>query len=122
MPNTAPLPGRPSHGQRPVTMVEEPGSPAVLTPELRDRLLYYASRAPSPHNVQGWRIESRDLELRVCRDPDRQVLREFDPGGRECDLVMPRRRRLANETARLVELARVKVLLESARRRNGGSP
>ena len=37
------------------------------------------------------------------------------------DLVMPRRRRLANEAARLVELARVKYLLESTRRRKGGS-
>jgi len=26
---------------------------AALTPELRDRLLYYAWRAPSPHNAQG---------------------------------------------------------------------
>ena len=33
------------------------------------------------------------------------------------DLVMPRGRRLANETARMVELARVKFLLESTRRR-----
>ncbi len=35
------------------------------------------------------------------------------------DLVMPRRRRVAHETARLVELARVKVLLETTRRRKG---
>jgi hypothetical protein len=35
------------------------------------------------------------------------------------DLVMPRRRRLVNETARLAELARVKVLLETTRRRRG---
>jgi hypothetical protein len=34
------------------------------------------------------------------------------------DLVSPRGRRLANETARLFELARVKLLLESTRRRN----
>ena len=33
------------------------GEPAALSPELRDRLLYYAWRAPSPHNAQGWRIE-----------------------------------------------------------------
>jgi hypothetical protein len=37
------------------------------------------------------------------------------------DLVMPRRRRLTNEAARVVELARVKYLLESTRRRQGGS-
>jgi hypothetical protein len=35
------------------------------------------------------------------------------------DLVMPRRRRLVNETARLAELARVKLLLETTRRRRG---
>jgi hypothetical protein len=59
----------------------------VLTPELRDRLLYYGSRAPSPHNAQGWRIESHGPGFRVWRDPDHQVLREFDPGGRESDLA-----------------------------------
>jgi hypothetical protein len=36
------------------------------------------------------------------------------------DLVMPRRRRLANEAARVVELARIKYLLETTRRRQGG--
>ena len=36
------------------------------------------------------------------------------------DLVMPRRRRLANETARVIELARMKFLLETTRRRQGG--
>jgi hypothetical protein len=35
------------------------------------------------------------------------------------DLVMPRRRRVANEAARVVQLARVKWLLESTRRRAG---
>jgi hypothetical protein len=37
------------------------------------------------------------------------------------DLVMPRGRRAANE-ARQVELARIKLLLESTRRRKGGGP
>jgi len=36
------------------------------------------------------------------------------------DLVMPRRRRLANEAARVIELARIKFLLETTRRRQGG--
>ncbi len=35
------------------------------------------------------------------------------------DLVMPRSRRVANEAARTVELARVKILLETTRRRQG---
>jgi tRNA threonylcarbamoyladenosine dehydratase len=61
--------------------------PSELTPELRDRLLYYASRAPSPHNAQGWRIEADGQAFRVSRDGDRQVLREFDPKGRESDLA-----------------------------------
>jgi hypothetical protein len=63
------------------------GEPAGLTPELRDRLLYYAWRAPSPHNAQGWRVEADGLVFRVSRDPARQVLREFDPEGREGDLA-----------------------------------
>jgi tRNA threonylcarbamoyladenosine dehydratase len=37
------------------------------------------------------------------------------------NLVMPRRRRLGNEAARLAQLARVKYLLETTRRRKGGS-
>ena len=61
--------------------------PAELSPELRDRLLYYAWRAPSPHNAQGWRIEADGQNFRVSRDPARQVLREFDPEGRESDLA-----------------------------------
>ena len=68
-------------------MGEDPGRPDALTPELRDRLLYYGARAPSPHNAQGWRIESHGPGFRVWRDPDHQVLREFDPGGRESDLA-----------------------------------
>ena len=58
-----------------------------LSPELCDRLLYYAWRAPSPHNAQGWRIETDGSNFRVSRDPARQVLREFDPEGRESDLA-----------------------------------
>jgi ThiF family protein len=61
--------------------------PPALSPELCDRLLYYAWRAPSPHNAQGWRIEADGLAFRVSRDPARQVLREFDPEGRETDLA-----------------------------------
>jgi tRNA threonylcarbamoyladenosine dehydratase len=61
--------------------------PAALSPELCDRLLYYAWRAPSPHNAQGWRIEVDGPVFRVSRDPARQVLREFDPEGREGDLA-----------------------------------
>jgi tRNA threonylcarbamoyladenosine dehydratase len=58
-----------------------------LSPELCDRLLYYAWRAPSPHNAQGWRIQVDGPNFRVSRDPARQVLREFDPEGRESDLA-----------------------------------
>jgi tRNA threonylcarbamoyladenosine dehydratase len=60
---------------------------SILSPELCDRLLYYAGRAPSPHNAQGWRIEADGPVFRVSRDPARQVLREFDPEGRESDLA-----------------------------------
>jgi hypothetical protein len=58
-----------------------------LGPELCDRLLYYAWRAPSPHNAQGWHIEVDGPNFRVSRDPARQVLRKFDPEGRESDLA-----------------------------------
>ncbi len=68
-------------------MPEPGGESAVLSPELRDRLLYYAGRAPSPHNMQGWRIEADGGTFRVSRDPDRQVLRELDPEGHEGDLA-----------------------------------
>lgn len=67
--------------------LRERGELPALTPELRDRLLYYASRAPSPHNAQGWRIEVDGPSFRVLRDPTRQVLRELDPDGRESDLA-----------------------------------
>jgi len=60
---------------------------AALSPELCDRLLYYAWRAPSPHNAQGWRIEVDDRTFRISRDPAHQVLRELDPEGREGDLA-----------------------------------
>ncbi len=60
---------------------------AALSPELCDRLLYYAWRAPSPHNAQGWRIEVDGGRFRVSRDPAHQVLRELDPEGREGDLA-----------------------------------
>ena len=60
---------------------------AALSPELCDRLLYYAERAPSPHNAQGWRIEVDGGTFRISRDPARQVLRELDPEGREGDLA-----------------------------------
>jgi hypothetical protein len=68
-------------------MSEPGGEPAVLSPELRDRLLYYAGRAPSPHNAQGWLIEADGGTFRVSRDPAHQVLRELDPEGREGDLA-----------------------------------
>jgi hypothetical protein len=66
---------------------EAPQDAPALSPELRDRLLYYAYRAPSPHNAQGWRIDTDGPVFRVSRDPARQVLREFDPDGRESDLA-----------------------------------
>jgi tRNA threonylcarbamoyladenosine dehydratase len=67
--------------------VSEAVSSVGLSPELRDRLIYYAWRAPSPHNAQGWRIQADGPVFRVSRDPARQVLREFDPEGRETDLA-----------------------------------
>ena len=80
--------GRRLPQRRPDPMNEIPRSePPALSPELCDRLLYYAWRAPSPHNAQGWRIEVDGPVFRVSRDLARQVLREFDPEGRETDLA-----------------------------------
>jgi hypothetical protein len=55
-------------GLGPVLRSEVRSEPGALTPELRDRLLCYASRAPSPHNAQGWRVEGRGRTFRVRRD------------------------------------------------------
>ena len=77
----------PGWGRRVVVMSEPGVEPAALSPELRDRLLYYAARAPSPHNAQGWRIEVDGATFRVSRNPAHQVLRELDPEGRESDLA-----------------------------------
>ena len=71
----------------PRSEVKAASEPTALTPELRDRLLYYAWRAPSPHNAQGWRIQVDGCSFRVSRDPAHQVLKELDPGGRESDLA-----------------------------------
>ncbi len=68
-------------------MPEVQNDPDALSPELRDRLLYYAYRAPSPHNAQGWRLENGGRIFHVSRDPAHQVLRDFDPEGRESDLA-----------------------------------
>src|ERR1700684_3927018 len=64
-----------------------PSESATLGPELRDRVIYCAGRARSPHNAQGWRVDVDGPVFRVSRDPARQVLREFDPHGRESDLA-----------------------------------
>ena len=81
------LGGRPPQ-RLPDPMNEIPRSePGALTAEVRDRLLYYAWRAPSPHNAQGWRIDADGPRFRVWRDPARQVLRDFDPDGHEGDLA-----------------------------------
>ena len=70
-----------------MTEAVPPALSPALSPELRDRLVYYAWRAPSPHNAQGWRVDVDGPVFRVSRDPARQVLREFDPEGRETDLA-----------------------------------
>ena len=81
------LPGGRPPGRRATGVSEVQSGPATISPELRDRLLYYAWRAPSPHNAQGWRIDADGPSFRVSRDRSRQVLREFDPQGRESDLA-----------------------------------
>lgn len=76
-----------SFAREPVAAVAAGSAVAGITPEIVDRLLYLAARAPSPHNAQGWRIEVDGATFRVLRDETRRVLRELDPAAREGDLA-----------------------------------
>jgi hypothetical protein len=67
--------------------VELQGESAALTPELRDRLLYYAMARAVARTTRRAGDRGRRKLFRVSRDPAHQVLREFDPQGREGDLA-----------------------------------
>lgn len=56
------------------------------TAEVIDRLLHAASRAPSPHNAQGWLIDWTSDRFTVRLDARRQILRELDPRSLEGEL------------------------------------
>jgi hypothetical protein len=58
-----------------------------VTPEILDRLAYYAGRAPSPHNAQGWLLSWDGDRFRIRLDGERQVLRELDTRAREGELA-----------------------------------
>ena len=55
--------------------------------ELVDQLIHCASRAPSPHNAQGWRIEWTKDRFTFRLDGQHRVLRELDPRGLEGELA-----------------------------------
>ncbi|WP_027086855.1 ThiF family adenylyltransferase [Cohnella panacarvi] len=55
----------------------------MITHEQIDRIVYAATLAPSPHNVQAWRFRYNGKELELLRDPSRQILKELDPTEKE---------------------------------------
>lgn len=55
--------------------------------ETIDRILYCGSRAPSPHNAQGFVLSWERERIAVRLDAARQVLRELDPTAREGELA-----------------------------------
>jgi molybdopterin/thiamine biosynthesis adenylyltransferase/nitroreductase len=60
---------------------------ALPTAEQIDRLLYSGTRAPSPHNAQGYLLAWDGARITVRLDPSRQVLHGLDPTAREGELA-----------------------------------
>ena len=60
---------------------------ALPTAEQVDRLLYCGSRAPSPHNAQGFRLRWDGARITVQLDPAHRVLGALDPLGLEGELA-----------------------------------
>jgi tRNA threonylcarbamoyladenosine dehydratase len=58
-------------------------SEKILSTDIIDRIVYYGTLAPSPHNVQGWKFRFDGNVLEVLRDSSRTVLRELDPEEKE---------------------------------------
>lgn len=53
-----------------------------------NRILYHASLAPSPHNVQPWQFRVSGERLLVCADPVHRLMRELDPRQKERDIAL----------------------------------
>lgn len=48
-----------------------------------DRIVYKATLAPSPHNVQGWKFRWDGRKLAVIADENYRIMRELDPQEKE---------------------------------------
>ncbi len=55
----------------------------TLSREQMDRIVYKASLAPSPHNVQGWKFRYDGHKLDVMADENYRIMRELDPDEKE---------------------------------------
>src|SRR5690606_14025348 len=59
-----------------------------LSPAQLDRILYRACLAPSPHNVQGWKFQYRERQLRVLANADHRIMAELDPQEKEGSIAL----------------------------------
>jgi tRNA threonylcarbamoyladenosine dehydratase len=55
----------------------------LLLHETVDRIIYSATLAPSPHNVQGWKFRFDGEKIEVLKDNTRKILKEIDPHEKE---------------------------------------
>lgn len=60
----------------------------VPTADQLDRILYHASLAPSPHNVQPWKFVIDSSRLDVLAAPEYRIMRELDPQEKERDIAL----------------------------------
>lgn len=60
----------------------------IVAPDQLDRILYYASLAPSPHNVQPWKFAIDGRRLDVMLAPEYRIMRELDPFEKERDIAL----------------------------------
>lgn len=56
--------------------------------EQLDRILYHASLAPSPHNVQGWKFRPHGQSLDILADSAYRIMKELDPHEKERDIAL----------------------------------
>ena len=54
-----------------------------LSPAQLDRIIYKATLAPSPHNVQGWTFRFDGSKLDIIANSDYRIMRELDPQEKE---------------------------------------
>lgn len=80
-----------------------------------DRILFEASLAPSPHNVQGWRFRMDGAVLLVLADPQFRIMHELDPQQKEGAIALGAAiENLSLSAARFGLLAQVTYLSDNA--------